>query len=112
MSHRTKPACWWPALLVGLLCAFAGGTAVMADDPPASPVKRIVVPRGTFVKMQMTSKRPIVAVELDKEGIISVEPAPNDLTTVYVTGLAPGIVRMTLRDDRGTVEKRQMGMAR
>jgi hypothetical protein len=101
-----------PALLVGLLCSFAGGASIFADDPPARPLNRIVVERGQMIRMQMTTKRPIVAVELDKEGIISVEPAPNDLTTVYVTGLAPGIVRMTLRDDRGAVEKRQMGMAR
>jgi hypothetical protein len=91
--------------------------AAALEQPMPAPVasepivlKRLVVERGTFIKMQMRSKRPIVSVEIDREGVIHVEPAPDDPTTIFVTGMAPGIVRLTLRDDRGGVEKRQMGM--
>lgn len=79
----------------------------VVKQPTSSEPKRIELNRGSAMLLQMMSKRPIVRVELDREDVIRV--VPENATTLRLIGLAPGIVRMTLYDDRGNVEKKQMG---
>ena len=84
-------------------------TSADADKPTTKPTepKRLVVTRGSTILLQMTSKRPIVRVEVDREDVIRV--VPENATTLRLTGVQPGIVRLTLYDDKGNVEKKQMG---
>jgi hypothetical protein len=75
--------------------------------PTASTPKVLVLSRGSWMLLQMTSKRPIVLVEVDREDVVRV--VPESPTTLRVTALKTGVVRLTLHDDRGGVEKKQLG---
>jgi hypothetical protein len=79
----------------------------VVTQPTSSEPKRIELNRGSAMLLQMTSKRPIVRVELDRQDVLRVEP--ENATTLRLIGLQPGVVRMTLYDDRGNVERKQMG---
>ena len=97
------------------LCPAGTGMhpAIMAAElePPATPTtqRTVYVSIGTVTRLQMKSKRPITRVEIDREGIIRVQPAFNDQTTLLITGLQPGRVLLTLYDDAGGKETRPWG---
>jgi hypothetical protein len=75
--------------------------------PTPSAPKLLVISRGSTMLLQMTSKRPIVRVETDREDVIRV--VPENPTTLRVTALTTGVVRLKLYDDKGNVETKQMG---
>jgi hypothetical protein len=84
--------------------------AAELEQPAApTPQRTVYVSIGATMRLQMTSKRPITRVEIDREGIVRVQPAFNDQTTLMVTGLQPGRVLLTLYDDAGGKETRQWG---
>ena len=97
------------------LCPGGAGMhpAMMAAEleQPTSPgtQRTVYVSIGTVTRLQMKSKRPITRVEIDREGIIRVQPAFNDQTTLLITGLQPGRVLLTLYDDAGGKETRPWG---
>jgi hypothetical protein len=87
-----------------------GMTAAELEQPAAPTTQRTVyVSIGTVTRLQMKSKRPITRVEIDREGIVRVQPAFNDQTTLLITGLQPGRVLLTLYDDAGGKETRPWG---
>ena len=98
-----------------LLCPADSGLhpammAAQVEQPSAPPIQKTVyVSIGTTMRLQMKSKRPITRVDIDREGIIRVQPALNDQTTLMITGLQPGRVLLTLYDDAGGKETRQWG---
>lgn len=98
-----------------LLCPAGAGihepmaaTAAETPPPPAQP-KTVIIAVGATTRLQMTSKRPITSVQLDREGVIRVRPAVNDQTTILITGLAPGRAVLTLTDDQGATETHELG---
>jgi hypothetical protein len=95
-----------------LLCAALSVSAVSPPGPaetkPSEP-KTLLLSLGTTIRLQMTSKRPITTVHVDRAGIIRVQPAVNDQTTLLVTGLTPGRAVITLTDDQGNIEVHNLG---
>jgi Pilus formation protein N terminal region len=71
--------------------------------------RQIVVTVGQTVRLQMSNKKPISTVFNEKPTIVRVSPMENDPTTVLLTGLAPGIVRITLIDKDGREEVHEAG---
>jgi hypothetical protein len=100
-----------------LLCpAGAGKHSLMAaqehmaaEAGSAQQSKTVFLTVGRTIPLQMSSKRPIARVEVDRDGLVTVRAAHNDQTTILVTGLAPGRVLITLWDIAGRKESRQMG---
>src|SRR5262249_54888941 len=98
-----------------LLCPAGAGihpammTAEVEQPAAGATQKTLYVSIGATTRLQMKSKRPITRVEIDREGIIRVQPAFNDQTTLLITGLQPGRVLLTLHDDAGGKETRQWG---
>jgi hypothetical protein len=90
-------------------------TAGMDKDREESRQVTVVRPRqlyltvGSTVPLQMTSKKPIRTVLNEREQVAVVRPMPGDPTTVLVTGLAPGWTRITLIDNSGQKEVRELG---
>jgi pilus assembly protein CpaC len=52
----------------------------------------------------MSTKRPIDLVRLNVEGVVRVAPAAGDTTSVILTGVTAGSVRLTMRDIDGKEE--------
>lgn len=71
--------------------------------------RQLVVTVGQTVRLQMSNKKPISKVFNEKPGIVRVSPITDDPTTIQVTGLAPGIVRITLVDKDGREEVHEAG---
>jgi len=71
--------------------------------------RQIVITVGQTVRLQMSSKKPIAKVFNDKPGIVRVSPVDDDPTTIQVTGLAPGIARISLIDKDGREEVHEAG---
>src|SRR5437763_331519 len=120
--HGTPSGLW--SVLLGLALggvAFAqpptpalapAGTAPPAQPgtaPPAQPVRpgeparsmrgnAILVTTDGTQRMQMTTKKRIATVLNERETIARVAPLATDPTTVLITGLEPGMTRMTLTD--------------
>src|SRR5438067_1163052 len=100
---------FWSVLLGLALGSTA--TAQPAPQPPKAP-EPIAVPRGNALivptngtqRLQMSTKKRIASVVNQKEAIARVQPLATDPTTVLITGLEPGITRITLTDVDGAVE--------
>ena len=103
--HRTKrvPGFALGLLLLGL-AALAVSTAAAQPLPPPTPIPSIVVPRGSTVPVQMSTKKAIKNVEQDSPGVIDIKVDKTDPTRVLVTGLTPGISHARLTDVDGRVE--------
>jgi hypothetical protein len=78
------------------------------QSPDTTPTP-LIVTIGSTVRLQMKSKRSITRVVIDREGIISVRPEFNDQSTLLITGLKPGVARLSLWDDTGRREDHQWG---
>ena len=63
---------------------------------------------GSTIRLQLTTKEPIAQVINEKDLVARVSPS-GDPTTVLVTGLAPGITRITLIGADGRSETRESG---
>jgi hypothetical protein len=89
---------------------LAVGPVVSLAADPALPVQRtLVISVGRTVPLQMASKKPIVLVVNEKESVARVAPSGNDPTTILITGLAPGVTRITLTDIDGRKEAHNFG---
>src|SRR5262249_36107072 len=98
------------ALSWTIAMALGFPAAEQTEKPQQEPQPtQLIVSIGSTVRLQMKSKRPITRVEIDREGIIRVQPAANDQTAVLITGLKQGVVLLTLTDDNGRKESHQMG---
>ncbi len=106
LATGMPPVVFALGLVIAPPMTVAQPATVVAQATSIEP-KRLVLSRGSTMLLQMTSKRPIVRVEVDREDVIQV--VPEDSTTIRIIGLKPGIVHLTLRDDLGNVEKKQMG---
>jgi hypothetical protein len=86
--------------LVGMsLLAVCLSTTFASTEPPQVPAKTISV--GQTIRFQLASKKPIVSVFVDRGGVVRAMPAPNDQTTLLITGLAPGKARITVTGEDG-----------
>jgi pilus assembly protein CpaC len=104
--HRTKrvPGYALRLLLFGL-AALAAGTAGAQPLPPPTPVTPVVVPRGSTIPVQMSTKKLITNIEQDQPSIVvNLQVLKKDPSTVLVTGILPGISRATLTDVDGKKE--------
>jgi pilus assembly protein CpaC len=109
--HRTKNAP--TAVLRGLLAALALGLLTPAlalaqpkPEPvaPPAPAPTLTVAINGTTRLQMSKKQVIARAINHTEAVIRLAPAYNDPTTVLVTGLEPGIARVTLIDEKGNEE--------
>jgi len=95
---------WLMAIGVG---CFVIGTALGQEkkvDAKKPIVRQLTITVGSTVRVQMTTKRPILTVFNENEHILRVSPLRDDPTTVLVTGLTPGITRIHLTDIDGKTE--------
>lgn len=89
---------------------FAVSPLLAAAEAPPAPIHRtVVLSVGQTISLQMKSKKPIVRAVNQKDGVARIAPAPNDPTTILITGLAPGVTRITLTDADGNVEAHSFG---
>ncbi len=89
---------------LALWLGFAGAAGAQEVVPGPQSPRQIVVPRGGTISIQMGSRKPISAVDLDVPGIVRAVVAPADIKTVLITGETPGLARLTLTDKDGGKE--------
>lgn len=112
--HPTKTNRWPRIGALVLVSLAVGGSALMGQEPARRPADQpppprtvsgaIIVPIGVAQPLQMSTKRPIDLVRLNVAGVSRVDAAANDPTSVILTGMAAGSVRLTLRDIDGKEE--------
>jgi pilus assembly protein CpaC len=105
--HRTKrvPSFALRLLLFGL-AALAAGVADAQEVIKAQPtaVTPVLVPRGSTVSVQMSTKKLIANIEQAEPGVVTLQVLKKDPSTVLVTGVAPGIARVAMTDADGRKE--------
>src|SRR6516164_6602946 len=101
--HRTRVLyrSFWGvllALLLGAVCA-AGEIAVGQPAPVEVNPNAIVIPiNGTYL-LGAPSKKALKKAVNNKDNVIRVQPVSDDRSKVLITGLEPGIARVTLTDE-------------
>src|SRR5262245_57458888 len=89
-------------LLLGL---SAGAGAILAQEPappprPVDPAPQrtssgaILVPIGMSQTLRMSSRKAISAVRLNMDGVVRISPNAVDPTSIILTGVASGSVRL------------------
>jgi hypothetical protein len=68
-----------------------------------------VVSVGQTIRLQMSTKKPIKTAVNDREDVLRLTPVRDDPTTILVTGLAPGVARVTLTSVDGASEAWETG---
>ena len=105
----------WTLGIAAALAALGANPALhmpavpIQKEAPAIKSRQFVVTVGQTVRIQMTSKKPIAKVFNEKPAIVRVSPVADDPTTIQVTGLMPGIVRISLIDKDGNEEMHEAG---
>src|SRR5262245_11619616 len=99
--HRTKRV---PRFALALLLLGLAAFAADAQLPQPTPVTPILVPRGSTIPIQLSSKKLITNVEVSTPGIVQIQVDKKDPRTALVTGQNPGIVQATLTDADGGKE--------
>lgn len=79
--------------LVALLLTLALVMPTLAAEPPPRPLTLTV---GSSIFLKLKDKQRIKQFIVSKAGVVRVSPHPSDLTTVIVTGVQVGEVRITL----------------
>lgn len=77
------------------------GPATAAEDAPKPAPKQKSLTVGQTIRLQMAKKQIIKSVVVDREGIVHVMPAFNDMRTLVITGLAPGKARIVVTGEDG-----------
>jgi hypothetical protein len=80
-----------------------------AFDVTVSRPRQLIVSVGQTVRLQMSTKKPIAKVFNEKPAIVRITPLDDDPTTIQITGLSPGIVRIILVDKSGREEIHEAG---
>lgn len=90
-------------LCLSLVAGWATAQEPILPQPKDAPgevrrVGAVMIPQGSAQKLQMTTKKRITFIQLDRDGIIRVVPDAQDETAVIISGLQAGMVRLTLTD--------------
>lgn len=101
------------AVCRGLLMALVLGVGPMAvaraqearPGPVAGATPSLVVPIGGTQRLQMSQKQPITRAINNSEIVAKLSSVFNDPTSVLVTGLEPGVARISLIDAAGREER-------
>jgi pilus assembly protein CpaC len=100
--HRTRVLyrTFWGGLLALLLGAVSGaGIAAGQPAPVEINPNAIVIPiNGTYL-LGAPSKKPLKKAVNNKDNVVRVQPVSDDRSKVLITGLEPGIARVTLTDE-------------
>jgi pilus assembly protein CpaC len=100
IDRMPRAACW--GLLLGLvLGGFSGAGAWAQEVPPAPRATAVIVPINGTQRVQMSSQKFIAKALNEKENIARVTGIQGEPTRVLITGLEPGITRVTLTDVDG-----------
>ncbi len=102
-TYRLPRGVLWGLLLALLL----GGNGLRGQETLPSPKPNpnaLVVPINGTQKVQMTTKKRIATVLNQKDTVARVQPVIGDPTSVIITGLDPGITRITFTDVDGHTE--------
>jgi pilus assembly protein CpaC len=101
--HRTfrLPRAWFGAVLLGVALAGLSGGPLRAQDQAPPPVKALIVAINGTQRVQMSTKALIQTVQNTKATVAQISAIQNDPTSVLITGLEPGITRVTLTDVKG-----------
>ncbi|MFN4259313.1 MAG: hypothetical protein ACK4RK_08435 [Gemmataceae bacterium] len=92
-------------------CVLAGlfpTLPMLGQDQPAS-VRQLSIGVGRTIRLQMSQKQRIQSVFNHRADVVRVQPVPTDPTTVLITGLMPGIARITLVGEDGQQEVHDIG---
>src|SRR4051794_20596642 len=92
-----------------MLGMAVGGAALPAQElaPPPRPADpaaargasgAIIVPIGVAQTLRMSTRKPISNVRLNVDNIVRVAPNANDPTSVILTGVSTGTVKLFLTD--------------
>jgi pilus assembly protein CpaC len=106
MHRKNRRSVW--GMLLGLVLGGMLAAGARAQEPPApQPQPRvgalIVAVNGTQ-KVTMSTGKFIRTAANSRETVARVQPIPTDPTSVLITGLEPGITRVTLTDVNGAVD--------
>src|SRR5947209_8175516 len=108
--HRTnylfRIVLW--SLMPALLVCSQGAAQPPAPPPgeaaPAVTANPVIVPVEGTHRVQMSTKKRLVTVINQKEAVARVQPVQGDPSTVLITGLVPGITRITMTDENKVQE--------
>jgi pilus assembly protein CpaC len=112
--HRTNRAprfLAWALLIAVLLSATAPIARAQEKLPPPIGVDGDLLARievigiGQTRKIQMTTKAPLKAYEIDFPTLVRFDKVEKDLASVFITGLVPGRAVVTLTDVNNKVER-------
>jgi pilus assembly protein CpaC len=100
-TRRVSRSVRWGALL-GLVLACTAGR-LLAQAPEAGPPPRpnpnaLIIAINATQRVGMTTGKALKQAVNEKENIARVQPIQGDPTRVLITGLEPGITRVTLTD--------------
>jgi pilus assembly protein CpaC len=102
--HRTdrmpRAACWG-LLLALVLGGFSGAGAWAQEGAPAPHPTAIIVPINGTQRVTMSTGKFIARAVNEKENIARVSGVPGEPGKVIITGLEPGITRVTITDVEG-----------
>jgi pilus assembly protein CpaC len=98
--HRTirLPRATFGAVLLGVALTGLSAGPLRAQEPAPPPVKALIVAINGTQRVQMSTKDLIKTVQNTKPTVAQISAIQNDPTSVLVTGLEPGITRVTLTD--------------
>lgn len=94
------------AQIPGPPLANPGSPAPGVQGPRYSGAPQVLVPLGSQVRFQMSSRKDIEKIYNPKQSSlqITVRPETKDATTVYLTGVTPDVVRVEFVDVDGVKE--------
>lgn len=101
----TKPMLVVAAMMPAVAVSSALSLAVAADPTPAVRIEAVVIAKGATQSLQMKTKKALQKVVNPKDKVLRAASIPNDPTTLLLTGLAPGVSRLTLTDINGKEER-------
>lgn len=105
--HRKNrvPDAWLGGLLVlGLVLGQGAAVArAQAEAPAAGPASSLTLAVNSTQQVSMSKKQAIKEVLNEKDNVVRISKGPNE-RTILISGLAPGISRVTFTGADGNVE--------
>jgi pilus assembly protein CpaC len=96
-TYRLPRGLLW-GLLLALLLGGSGLRGQEALPGPRPNPNALVIPINGTQRVQMTTKKRIATVLNQKDTVARVQPVIGDPTSVIITGLDPGLTRVTFTD--------------